>query len=70
MAEKELELTLTWENNKLFKAVAKEPGDDPVTVIHVDENGSFADMWYHISAAMSSYFSKVLTTIGDDMKKP
>jgi len=72
MAEHELELTLTWENQKAFKMTAKEDGagSPKITILEIEEDGHIADLWPFLQRACETYFTKQLAKIGFEMEKP
>ena len=69
MAEKEVELTLKWENNKSFEMTETSNGVTK-TVIKTEENDHLADMWQSTSTACLDYMDAVLRMIGGEMAQP
>ncbi len=67
MAEKEIEITLKWENNVSFEMTTKEDGGQR-TVVKADENGHIGDIWPHLEGICKLYILKILKEIGDEMK--
>ena len=68
MAQKELELTLTWENTVSFKLVAKKDGGAAKTIVSLDENGKLGSLWDHVQHICTSYFNAEMDDIGAEMK--
>ncbi len=67
MAEKEIEITLKWENDVSFSMKAKVGQNLPIVVIMTDENSHLADNWGNIASICQNYFAKTLKLIGDEM---
>jgi len=71
MAEqKEIEITLDWQNGDHFKMLAKlENSDEKVTVVEMEENGHLATLWGHLEQICITFFRENLAKIGKEMKR-
>lgn len=67
MAVKEREFTLKWENNNFFELTEKSGGQDPITVIRVEENGDFQSQKAHIRHIALDCLTKRLDTALNEM---
>ena len=65
---KEIEVTISWENDDFFEIKEKEDGGDTLIVGRFEENGELEVMWNSIQKTMLLYFKAVLTRIGEEMK--
>ena len=58
--------TLTWENNKEMKLTRSQDGGTAITILNVEENGSWHD-WSSIATIMNNCFSRKVADIGTAM---
>ena len=65
---KEIEVTISWENDNFFEIKEKEDGGDTLIVGRFEENGELEVMWNSIQKTMLLYFKAVLERIGEEMK--
>ncbi len=65
---KEIEVTISWENDNFFEIKEKEDGGDTLIVGRFEENGELEVMWNSIQKTMLLYFKTVLERIGEEMK--
>ncbi len=70
MAEQELEVTFTWENNIKLEVIGIENGGTPFTIIHLDENNHFVDTFPAVKEVIEIYFKSIMNKILVDMKAP
>ncbi len=68
MAQSELELTLTWENNVSFALTAKKDAAAVKTIVSLEENGQIGTLWEHVQAICTDFFRGELDDIGATMK--
>ena len=65
---KEIEVTISWENDNFFEIKEKEDGGDTIIVGRFEEDGELNVMWTSIQKTMELYFKAILTRIGEEMK--
>jgi len=65
---KEIEVTISWENDDFFEIKEKEDGGDTIVIGRFEENGELEVMWNSIQKTMLLYFKTVLERIGEEMK--
>ena len=65
---KEIEVTISWENDNFFEIKEKEDGGDTIVIGRFEENGELEVMWNSIQKTMLLYFKTVLERIGEEMK--
>ena len=68
MAEKQIEITLTWENEVSFVMQLKEPGESYKDVISLEENSNSASIWDNIANICNTTFKNHIAAIGEEMK--
>ena len=75
MAESKLDMTLTWENKKLFKLEVRDggqgqPSGPKIEIVKAEEDGQIVILWEYLQGACERYFKAQLEKIGVEMKKP
>ena len=65
---KEIEVTISWENDDFFEIKEKEDGGATIVIGRFEENGELEVMWNSIQKTMLLYFKAVLERIGEEMK--
>ena len=73
MPDKQLEITLRWENQKHFTMEVQDGGQGQgpkITVVKAEEDGQISILWDYIQGACERYFKAKLGEIGVEMKKP
>lgn len=70
MAEHEIEIVLTWENNKSFEVTTKEDNGDVLVLSRMDENGMIATLWPAEADKMERYIKSLMTRVGKEMAQP
>ncbi len=68
MAEQVRLVRLTWENGEGFKVDTKLDAGAYVTIIEMDENGNIAQLWPHAQKLCETYFERIVTDVGTEMK--
>ena len=68
MAEKQIEITLTWQNNVSFLMKLKEHGEEYKDVISLEENSDIASIWDNIAQICNITFRDHVSAIGEEMK--
>ena len=59
---------MEWENDSHIELFRKDENAEAyITVLKVDENGSWAD-WEHYAAVMNNCFARKITQVGEEMK--
>jgi len=59
--------TLTWENEKEIKLTRSNDGGNAITILNVEENGSWSD-WKDMADIMNNSFARKLADIEAVMK--
>lgn len=60
--------TLTWENTNEIKLTRLDEGEEnAITILNIEENGSWKD-WEHIASLMNNTFARKVEAVGEVMK--
>lgn len=59
--------TLTWENGKEIKLTRSDDGANAITILNVEENGSWGD-WDNMARIMNNTFNRKVEDVGKAMK--
>lgn len=68
MAANELKVVFKWENGESFEMTAKRDADDSIVIVKAEENTCFNPLWEHFKSICLDYLSRVLDTMGNEMK--
>lgn len=68
MAEAEITLTLTWENDEAFQLAYKKDNDDAIVIVRMEENGDLVNLFDNVSAICNTFFAKCMNTVSAEMK--
>ena len=69
MAEQDVSLDFTWENQVGFKVTMKKNGGSKITILEAEENGRIGDLWPAYSDAIERYVKHLMQDIGAEMKE-
>ncbi len=65
----EIEIKLKWVNDDYFEMTQKKDAVPAKIVVKLEENGSIAEMWGHITNICTEDFKRHIDQIGEEMKK-
>ena len=66
----EIEITLKWQNGGYYEMTSKRDQEGNIQVVRMEENGSIATLWPHVSIICQTFFNDVVTEIGNEMAQP
>lgn len=69
MAQSEIQLKITWENNNFFQMTTKKDEGAVTQVVRMEENGQIKELWIHISDICKNFFGTTIDGIGTEMKQ-